>query len=224
VSTPGIVPASGVHMALAPGPVQPPGVHATLALSLGCREENVTPDNSHHRGGGAIRSSVAPLDAATPNTSGHNSVLPARYKDVTKPGYVCKLDKALYGLKQTPRAWYSRLSAKLISLGFDASKADVSLFFYSMGDVNIFMLVHVDDNIVTSSSEKATTMLLKDLQDEFALKDLGDLNYFLGIEVMKTTDGIVLTQEKYASDLLKKVGKSKCKPVTTPLSTSEKLS
>jgi hypothetical protein len=67
------------------------------------------------------------------------------------------------------------------------------LFFYSKGDINIFVLIYVDDIIVTSSSEKATTALLKDLQDEFALKDLGDLNYFLGIEVMKTTDGIVLT-------------------------------
>jgi hypothetical protein len=67
------------------------------------------------------------------------------------------------------------------------------LFFYSKGDINIFVLIYTDDIIVTSSSEKATTALLKDLQDEFALKDLGDLNYFLGIEVMKTTDGIVLT-------------------------------
>jgi hypothetical protein len=116
------------------------------------------------------------------------------------------------------------LSAKLISLGFHASKADVSLFFYSKGYINIFVLIYVDDIIVNNSSEKATTMLLKDLQDEFAAKDLGDLNYFLGIEVMKTTDGIVLTQAKYLSDLLKKVGMPECKPVDTPLSTSEKLS
>lgn len=85
------------------------------------------------------------------------------------------------------------------------------------------MLIYVDDIIVTSSSEKATTSLLKDLQDEFALKDLGDLNYFLA-EVTKTIDGTVLTQEKYALDLLKKVGMSECKPMATPLSTSKKLS
>jgi hypothetical protein len=144
---------------------------------------------------------------------------PPGYEDVTKPGYVCKLDKALYRLKQAPRAWYSRLSAKLISLGFNASKGDVSLFFYSKGDINIFVLVYVDNIIVTSCSEKAIAALLKDLQD-----DLGDLNYFLGIEVMKTTDGIILTQEKYVSDLLKKVGMSKCKPAAIPLSTSKKLS
>jgi hypothetical protein len=115
------------------------------------------------------------------------------------------------------------LSAKLIYLRFHASKADVSLFFYSKGDINIFVLIYVDDIIVTSSSEKATTALLKDLQDEFVLKDLGDLNYFLGIEVTKTTDGIILTQDKYASDLLKNVGMSECKPVATLLSRSKKL-
>jgi hypothetical protein len=98
------------------------------------------------------------------------------------------------------------------------------LFFYSKGDINIFVLTYVDDIIVTSSSEKATSSLLKDLQDEFALKDLGDLNYFLGIEVTNTTDSIVLTQEKYAPDLLKKVGMSECKPMATSLFTSEKMS
>jgi hypothetical protein len=146
------------------------------------------------------------------------------YEDVTKLGYVCKLDKALYVLKQASRAWYSRLSAKLISLGFCSSKADVSLFFYNKGDVTIYLFVYVDDVIVTSSSEKATTTLLQDLQEEFALKDLGELSYFLGIEVTKISYGIILTQEKYAADLLKKVGMSECKAVATPLSTSKKLS
>ena len=75
-----------------------------------------------------------------------------------------------------------------------------------------------------SKSPKATAALLKNLNDEFALKDLGDLHYFLGIEVSKVQDGIFLTQEKYASDLLKHVGMENCKPVNTPLSPSEKLS
>lgn len=149
---------------------------------------------------------------------------PPGYEDSTKLNYVCKLDKALYGLKQAPRAWYSRLSNKLLSLGFQASKADTSLFFYNKGSVTIFVLVYVDDIIVASSTHKATEALLSDLNKEFALKDLGDLNYFLGIEVNKVRDGIILTQDKYASDLLKKVGMSDCKPISTPLSTSEKLS
>jgi len=149
---------------------------------------------------------------------------PPGFEEPSKPNYVCKLDKALYGLKQAPRAWYSRLSAKLIALGFKASKADTSLFFYDKGGITIYILVYVDDIIVASSTEKATAALLQDLQGEFALKDLGELHYFLGIEVTKVQEGIVLTQGKYASDLLKRVGMTDCKPVTTPLSTSEKLS
>ncbi|XP_071678436.1 uncharacterized protein [Lolium perenne] len=125
-----------------------------------------------------------------------------------RPGLVCKLDKALYGLKQAPRAWYYRLSSKLQSLGFSASKADTSLFFYNKGGVSIFMLIYVDDIVVASSSEK----------------DLGSLHYFLGIEVKKVHDGIILSQEKYANDLLGRVNMKMCKSVDTPLSVSDKLS
>jgi histone deacetylase 1/2 len=149
---------------------------------------------------------------------------PPGYEDKSLPSYVCSLDKALYGLKQAPRAWYSKLSMKLQDLGFKPSKADTSLFFYNKGNISIYVLVYVDDIIVASSTPSATSALLSDLNKEFALKDLGDLHYFLGIEVNKVSDGLILTQEKYASDVLKRVGMSDCKPVTTPMSTSEKLS
>jgi histone deacetylase 1/2 len=137
---------------------------------------------------------------------------------------VCKLDKALYGLKQAPRAWYSRLSTKLISLGFKASKSDTSLFIYQKGGISIYMLIYVDDIIVTASSEEAVAALLRDLKEEFALKDLGNLHYFLGIEVKRNKEGITLSQSKYARDILSRVGMTKCKLVTTPLSVTEKLS
>jgi histone deacetylase 1/2 len=148
---------------------------------------------------------------------------PPRYEGNTHPHYVCKLDKALYGLKQAPRAWYARLSEKLVSLGFYASKADTSLFIYMKGSVTIYLFVYVDDIIVVSSSSKAVEALLADLKVDFALKDLDDLSYFLVIEVKRVTDGIVLSQSKYANDLLKQVGMELCKLVATPLSTSEKL-
>ena len=111
---------------------------------------------------------------------------PPGYEDKEHPHSLCKLDKALYGLKQAPRAWYSRLSKKLQELGFTPSKADTSLFFYNKGKHTIFVLVYVDDIIVASSSTQATECFLKDLEKEFALKDLGDLHSFLGIEVQKT--------------------------------------
>jgi histone deacetylase 1/2 len=142
----------------------------------------------------------------------------------TRLGHVCRLDKALYGLKQAPRAWYSRVSSKLQSLGFCASKADTSLFFYNKGEVTIFMLIYVDDIVVASSSEKTVDALLHDLGLDFALKDLGDVHYFLGIEVKKVHNGIILSQEKYANDLLHRVNMQICKTVDTPLSVSEKLS
>ncbi|KAK1610461.1 hypothetical protein QYE76_034134 [Lolium multiflorum] len=99
-----------------------------------------------------------------------------------------------------------------------------SLFFYNKGGVSIFMLIYVDDIVVASSSEKVVGALLHDLGLDFALKDLGGLHYFLGIEVNKVHDGIILSQEKYANDLLRRVNMKMCKPVDTPLSVSEKLS
>jgi hypothetical protein len=148
---------------------------------------------------------------------------PPRYEDAQHPGYVCKLDKAIYGLKQAPRAWYSRLSAKLLQVGFVSSKSDTSLFFLRNKQVTMFILVYVDDIIVASSSQDATMCLLWNLEKNFALKDLRDLHYFLGIEVTKVRDGILLTQQKYATKLLQRVGMISCKPVSTPLSISEKL-
>jgi histone deacetylase 1/2 len=148
---------------------------------------------------------------------------PPGYEDERRPHYICKLDKALYGLKQAPRAWYSRLSSQLISFGFIASKSDISLFIYHKSNITIFMLIYVDDIIVVSSSQTATDSLLKDLSKEFALKDLGDLHFFLGIEVKQVNDGLVLNQAKYAKDILSRVGMLSCKGSPTPLSSSEKI-
>ena len=115
------------------------------------------------------------------------------------------------------------MSKKLFDLGFRSSKADTSLFVYSSKDVSMFILIYVDDIIVASSKQEAVSALLKNLQEEFALKDLGNLHYFLGIEVNKTQNGILLTQDKYATDLLWRTNMANCKPESTPLSTSEKL-
>jgi hypothetical protein len=148
---------------------------------------------------------------------------PPGYEDKNMPNYVCKLDKAIYELKQAPRACYSKLSTKLCDLRFRPSNIDTSLFYFNNANIKIFVLVYVDDIIVASSNHKAMEGLLQNLSQEFALKDLGDLHYFLGIEVHKVTDGILLTQEKYASNLLHRVGMGDCKPVNSPMSTSEKL-
>jgi histone deacetylase 1/2 len=98
----------------------------------------------------------------------------------------------------------------------------MSLFIYNQSGIIVFVLVYVDDTIVTGSSMEA--ILVKDLNTHFAIKDLGYMHYFLGIEVKKVQNGIVLTQEKYASDFLERVGMSSCKSSPTPLSASKKLS
>jgi hypothetical protein len=104
----------------------------------------------------------------------------------------------------SPRACYSQLSTKLQTLGFVPLKGDNSLFFFKDQTVTMYILVYVDNIIVVSSSEAATSTLLRNLEKDFALKDLGELHYFPGIEVEKINGGILLSQNKYAKDLLKK--------------------
>jgi hypothetical protein len=93
---------------------------------------------------------------------------PSGYKDRNRPNYICKLDKALYELKQAPRTWYARLSVKLLQLGFNISKADNSQFYLQNNEVTMFILVYVDDIIVTSSKPHVVTTLLQNLRGNFA--------------------------------------------------------
>jgi hypothetical protein len=112
----------------------------------------------------------------------------------------------------------------LQSLGFLASKVDISLFHYHKGSVTMYLLVYVDDIIIASSSSSIVDVLLGTLNSAFALKDLGSLSYFLGIEVKKVIDNPYLSQAKYTFDVLHHAGMLTCKPVTTPLATTSKLS
>jgi hypothetical protein len=89
------------------------------------------------------------------------------------------------------------------------------LFLYHKSDITVFFLIYVDDIIVTNSSDHAIAAFVKDLNDDFAIKDLGELHYFLEIEVRKIQDSLLLTQEKYAMDILEKVGMRQCKSTPT---------
>jgi hypothetical protein len=121
-------------------------------------------------------------------------VQPPGFINPNYPQHVCKLHKALYDLKQSPRAWFSRLSEKLIQLGFIGSKADSSLFIYQKNSVTMYLLIYVDDIIITGSDPAAITELLQLLRVDFAVKDLGDLHYFLGVEVLKLKSSLLLSQ------------------------------
>ncbi|KAI3673709.1 hypothetical protein L6452_39837 [Arctium lappa] len=133
------------------------------------------------------------------------------------PNHVCKLSKALYGLKQAPHAWFQHLSTFLLSYGFTCSRADTSLFVLTRDSCIMYLLVYVDDLILTGNDETTITTFISRLNHEFAIKDLGDLNYFLGLEVAYMDNGLFLTQSKYASDILKKADLYDSKPVSTPL-------
>jgi hypothetical protein len=95
---------------------------------------------------------------------------------------------------------------------------------YHRAKVQMYLLIYVDDIILASSTDAAVEALLNDLWSEFALKDLGPLNYFMGIEVKPSSDEIVLIQEKYTREILRRVGMQDCKAMRTPLLTDEKLS
>ncbi|CAA7049059.1 unnamed protein product [Microthlaspi erraticum] len=148
---------------------------------------------------------------------------PPRFVDADHPSYVCRLNKAVYGLKQAPRAWYTELSTFLLSLGFINSLADSSLFILKSGTHLIYILVYVDDILVTGDTKDGITRILKLLADRFSIKNPEDLNYFLGLEVHRTSAGLHLSQRKYIIDLLHRHNMTNAKPVTTPMASSPKL-
>ncbi|KAM0037798.1 putative RNA-directed DNA polymerase [Helianthus debilis subsp. tardiflorus] len=145
---------------------------------------------------------------------------PPGFVDQTKPDHVCLLHKSLYGLKQAPRAWFTKLSMALLQLGFHGSKTDPSLFILNSSGTLVYLLVYVDDIIITGNHSRAVHDVIKDLSSMFALKDLGQLHYFLGIEVVHHGSDLVLSQRKYILDILHRAGLADCKPVTSPMSTS----
>ena len=79
---------------------------------------------------------------------------PAGFVDSSRPDLVCRLNKSLYGLKQAPRAWYSRFTTLLLILGFTEAKSDTSLFIYRRGDETAYLLLYVDDIVLTASSQQ----------------------------------------------------------------------
>lgn len=148
---------------------------------------------------------------------------PPGFVDPQLPNHVCKLSKALYGLKQAPRAWFHRLSKFLLSNGFLCSRADPSLFIYARNSCIMYLLVYVDDLILTGNNESILIAFTTRLHQEFAIKDLGDLSYFLGLEVSYTDDGLFLSQSKYATYILTHSDLLDSKPMSTPLATHEVL-
>ncbi|GJR00665.1 ribonuclease H-like domain-containing protein [Tanacetum coccineum] len=104
---------------------------------------------------------------------------PPGFVDPNKPDYVCHLQRSLYGLKQAPRAWFQRFASYAKRVGFQHSKTDSSLFVFHRGSDIAYLLLYVDDIILTASSSAFLQRIIASLHNEFAMKDLGSLNYFL---------------------------------------------
>ncbi|GAA0154851.1 transmembrane signal receptor [Lithospermum erythrorhizon] len=132
---------------------------------------------------------------------------PPGFKNSQCPHYVCKLNKAIYGLKQAPRAWFHRLSNRLCELG-----------------CMMFLLVYVDDILITGACNSAIQLVVNQLHSEFALKDMGYIHYFLEIEVTRSSQGIHLNQSKYISEVLEREKMDGTKPISNPLSSCTQLS
>ncbi|GJT78965.1 putative RNA-directed DNA polymerase [Tanacetum coccineum] len=130
---------------------------------------------------------------------------------------VCKLVKSLYGLKQAPRQWNKKLVETLSKVGFLQSKNDHSLFTKHKDGMFLALLVYVDDIIITGNNNDEITKFKTYLNQKFKIKDLGELKFFLGIEVVKIKNGLCLNQRKYCIELLYEYGLLACKPVATPM-------
>ncbi|GKA74166.1 ribonuclease H-like domain-containing protein [Tanacetum coccineum] len=129
---------------------------------------------------------------------------PPGFVDARFPNHVCRLQRSLYGLKQAPRAWFQRFAGYVTRAGFYHSRCDSSLFIYRQGSQVAYLLLYVDDIILTASSTALLQQLIDSLHCEFDMTDLGALNYFLGIFTVRHSTGLFLSQRKYALQLLER--------------------
>ncbi|CAL1390068.1 unnamed protein product [Linum trigynum] len=144
--------------------------------------------------------------------------------NVGKPGQVCLLHRSLYGLKQAPRAWFAKFQSTIRSMGYSQSLNDPSLFIRSTPHGLVLLLLYVDDMIISSTDSAGIQKPKDGLSSAFRIKDLGELSFFLGLEVSRNSTGILLSQRKYIGDLLDDHNFSECHPVSTPMELNLKLS
>lgn len=146
------------------------------------------------------------------------------FVDKDCPTCVCRLHKSLYGLKQVPRTWYQQFSSHLCHLGFLECPYDASLFVYHRDNTLIIILIYVDDIILTGNSSLDIHNFAHNLQQQFDIKHLCDLDYFLGMKVEGKGSCLWLSQSSYTIYLLFLFGMDGAKPIKTPMSPSLKLS
>ena len=148
---------------------------------------------------------------------------PPGFENHAFSNHVFRLNKALYGLKQAPRAWYERLSKFLLNNGFSRGNVDTTLFIKRNQNDMLIIQIYVDDIIFGSTNESLCQDFAKLMQGEFEMSMMGELTFFLGLQIKQSKEGISITQSKYTKELLKRFGMENCKPIGTPMSPSCKL-
>ncbi|GJS06055.1 zf-CCHC domain-containing protein [Tanacetum coccineum] len=149
---------------------------------------------------------------------------PPGFVDPEFPNRVYKVEKALYGLHQAPRAWYETLSTYLLENEFRRGTIDKTLFIKKIKNDILLVQVYVDDIIFSSTKESLSTEFEQLMHKRFQMSSIGELTFFLGMQVEQRKDGIFLSQDKYVYDILKKFGFSSVKAASTPMKTHEPLS
>ena len=133
------------------------------------------------------------------------------------------LKKALYGLRQAPRAWYSRIDTHLLTLGFHKSLSEFTLYIKKIEEDILIVSLYVDDLLVTRSNAGFVNKFKVEMEQVFNMTDLGEMSYFLGMEVHQKQNEIFICQQKYAKEILKKFRMEECKPTSTPMNQKEKF-
>jgi len=139
-------------------------------------------------------------------------------------GLVCKLHCSLYGLKQSPRVCFGKFSRVVQNFGLKRCEADHSVFYgYTSSDKCVYLMVYVDDIVITRNDITRIAQLNNHLFSHFQTKDLGRLKYFLGIEVTQSKEGVIISQRKYALDILEETRLTNTKSIDSPMDSNQKL-
>ena len=120
--------------------------------------------------------------------------VPPGFSNKQTIGKVCKLKKSLYGLKQSPRAWFDRFRHAVCDMGYSQCSGDHTVFYRHKGSYITILAVYVDDIVITGDDVEEIRGLKERLGKAFEVKDLGQLRYFLGIEIARSSKGIILSQ------------------------------
>ncbi|GJU41030.1 putative ribonuclease H-like domain-containing protein [Tanacetum coccineum] len=148
---------------------------------------------------------------------------PLGFVDPHHPNKVYKVIKALYGLHQAPRAWYERLSTFLLKHGYRRGAIDKTLFIKRDSKDIMLVQVYVDDIIFGSTQTSMVKEFEELMQKEFKMSSMGELTFFLGLQVKQSTAGIFISQDKYVKDILNKFDFRTIKPATTPIEAHKAL-